>query len=118
MEDQNIDVIVRPEDKSRQVLQLLMEPCWDLFYCCLSNEDIGRIDSALTEKGLRKLYLDKVGEFYIENNILSAAELKWIMKRDISLTVCRLDFEYEGKASIWLHTEQYMSHNNYNLDVF
>ena len=84
--------------KSRLVFTLLLESCWDLFYPYFSNNDIGRIDSALTEKSLRELYIKRVSKFY--SNIYSVGELEWILKRGINLTVCRLDFDCEGKTAI------------------
>ena len=88
--------------KSRQVFIVLLESCWDLFYPYLSNEDIGKIDSALTEKNLRELYIKQVRKFYLSYNIYSVDELEWIMKRGINLTVCRLEFTYQGKIGIAL----------------
>ena len=82
--------------KNRQVLFLLLEACWDLFYPYLLNDDIGKIDLALTEKGLRGLYFNQVGKFYLFNNISSVDELEWLMKRGISLTKCGLEIDSEG----------------------
>ena len=81
---------------SRRAFILLLESCWDIFYLFLSNEDIGKIDSALTEKSLREIYFIQVSKFYSTTNIYSVCELEWIMKREIDLTVCRLDFNSEG----------------------
>ena len=81
--------------KSRQVLFLLLEACWDLFYPYLLKENIGKVDIALTEKSLRKLYFNQVSKFYLFHGISSVEELEWIMKRGISLTKCKLDFEHD-----------------------
>ena len=51
--------------KNRQVLFLLLETCWDLFYPYLSKENIGKIDIAWTEKSLRGLYFNQVSKFYL-----------------------------------------------------
>ena len=83
--------------KSRQVFTLLLESCWEHFYPYLSNEDIGKIDSALTEKSLREIYLKQVSKFYLTSNIYSVGELEWIMNWGIDLTLCRLDFNYKCK---------------------
>ena len=80
---------------NRQVLFLLLETCWDLFYPYLSKENIGKIDIALTEKSLRGLYFNQVSKFYLINRISSVEELEWIMKRGISLTKCNLYFEHD-----------------------
>ena len=85
--------------KSHQVLTALFESCWDIFYPYLLNEDIGKLDSALTEKSLRKVYINRVSKFYLVNNIYSPSELEWVIKRGIDLTVCRLDFDEEGKIN-------------------
>ena len=83
--------------KSHQALTALFESCWDIFYPYLLNEDIGKLDSALTEKSLRKIYAKHLSKFYLINNIYSPSELEWIIKRGIDLTVCHLDFDEEGK---------------------
>ena len=100
-------------NKSHQVFTLLLDSCWVLFYLYLSNEDICKIDSALTEKSLRELYINQVSKFYSVNNIYSVGELEWIMKRGIDLTVCRLDFDCEGKTAIQYHNPQVLLHNYY-----
>ena len=82
--------------KSHQVFTILIESCWDHFYPYLSNEDIGKLDSTLTEKSLRTLFLHQASKFYSVNSILSSFELEWIIKRGIHLTVCRLVFGYGG----------------------
>ena len=78
--------------KSHQVFMFLLGSCWDHLFPYLMNEDIGNIDSALTGKSLRRLYIHQVSKFYLVNGILSFAELEWILKRGIDLTICRLDF--------------------------
>ena len=83
--------------KSHQVLTALLESCWDIFFPYLLNEDIGKLDSALTDKSLRKIYAKHLSKFYLINNIYSPSELEWIIKRGIDLTVCLLDFDEEGK---------------------
>ena len=83
--------------KSHQTFTLLLESCWDLFYPYLSNEDICKIDSALTERRLREIYCKQVSKFYLVTSINSVDELEWILKRGIDLTVCRLVFDCEGK---------------------
>ena len=92
--DQAIDESM---NKKKLVFMILLGSCWDLFYPYLMNENIGQIDSALTEKCLRKLYLNQVSKFYLTNSILLEDELKWIIKRGISLTVCRLNFQYSAR---------------------
>ena len=86
--------------KSQQVFTLLLESFSNLFYPCLSNNDIGKIDSALTEKSLRAIYLKQLNKFYLLNNIFSPAELEWIMKRAIDLTKCRLEFGFVCEGEI------------------
>ena len=83
--------------KRHLVFTLLLESCWQHFYRYLSKNDVGRIDSALTEKSLRAIYLKQVRKFYLVNYIKSFDDLKWILRRGIDLTVCRLIFENKGK---------------------
>ena len=85
-------------NKSQQVLLLLMESCWDHFFLYLSNQDVGKLDTALTDKSLRKLYFTQLKKFYLLNSIYSPAELEWIMKRCIDLTNVYLDFGFQGKT--------------------
>ena len=64
----------------------------------MSNDDICKIDSALTEKSLREIYFRQASKFYSINNIYSLVELELIMKRGIDLTTCRLELGlmYQG----------------------
>ena len=89
-------IISENVSKSHQVFTLLLESFWDIFYPYLSNEDIGKIDSALTEKTLRELFIKQVRKFYLTSNIYSVDELEWIRRRGINLTFCRLEFTYQG----------------------
>ena len=84
--------------KSHQVFMILLGSCWDHLFPYLLNEEICKIDSALTDKSLRSLYLHQVSKFYLANRILSTFELEWILKRGIDLTICRFDFEHDGKS--------------------
>lgn len=84
--------------KSHQVFMILLGPCWDYLFPYLLNEDIGKIDSALNEKSLRRLYSYQASKFYLVNYILSIPELEWILKRGIDLTICRLDLGHERKS--------------------
>ena len=81
--------------KCQQVFTLLLESFWDIFYPYLSNDDIGKIDSALTDKSLREIYIKQVSKFYLTNSIRSSSELEWIVDRKISLTICRFDFAHD-----------------------
>ena len=84
--------------KSHQVFMILLGACWDYLFPYLMNEDICKLDSALTEKSLRRLYTYQASKFYLVSNVLSTHELEWILKRGIDLTVCRFHFRYEGKS--------------------
>ena len=75
---------------------LHLELCWDHLYPYLSNNDLCKLDSALTEKRLRRSYFRQLERFYTVNSIFSDHELEWIIKRDIRLTVCRLEFDYSN----------------------
>ena len=83
---------------------------WKLFYPYLSNRDIGKLDSALTEISLRKMFLTKVSDFYLVNKIYSKKELDWILTRNILWTKCHLAFDCQGMIltltliTLWLHS--------------
>ena len=83
-------------NKSQQVLLLLLEACWDLFFPYLSQQDIGKLDTALTDKSLRKMYFTRLNKFCDTYSIDSPIELEWVMKRGIDLTICYLDFDCKG----------------------
>ena len=78
-------------------LDFLLRNCWELFYPYLSNIEMGKLDSALTNFSLRKVYLSKAKDFYVVNKIYAKGELEWILARHISLTKCHLEFEIKGK---------------------
>ena len=61
------------------------------------NKDICKLDIALSELKLRKTFNKKVGIFYDNNSIYHKSELARIVKRNISLTKCKLDFKLSGK---------------------
>ena len=61
------------------------------------NEDICKLDIALSEFKLRKSFNKKVGTFYDNNSILHRSELARIVKRNISLTKCKLGFKLTGR---------------------
>ena len=97
MDSRSDQAIAESMNKKNLVFMVLLGSCWDPFYPYLMNENIGRIDSALTEKSLRKLFLNQMSKFYLTNSILLEDELKWIIKRGIELSVCRLDFQYSAR---------------------
>ena len=57
------------------------------------NTALGKLDSALTDKSLRELYLSQVRKFYLIREITTILELEWIMKRGIALVKCILHEE-------------------------
>ena len=70
----------------------------DDFFSYFINEDICKLDIALSELKLRKAFNKKVGIFYDNNSILCRSELARIVYRNVSLTKCNLDFTLSGKA--------------------
>ena len=75
------------------MLHFLFQPsslCKDYLISYLNNSDIVRLDSAISDISLRKLFNKQVGLFYEKNDILSADELEWILRRNIPLTTCRV----------------------------
>ena len=84
-------------------LSFILQTCWKLFFPYLSNVEIGRLDSALSDRNLRKLYLDQVSDFYLTNPIYARAELDWIILRNIPLTICRLDFALDLEGILYIN---------------
>ena len=78
------------------ILRYIFQCCWDVFLPYLSNLEIGKLDSILTDVSLRKLYLGLVEEFYLNNKIYDYTELNWLLTRNVSLTKCHLDFSFKG----------------------
>ena len=85
------------EENSHKVLKLLLQSCSDVFFSYLTNRELGILDRVITETNFRKIYLQQAYLFYQNNKIRFLDELEWIMKRNISLTKCHLDFEFESK---------------------
>ena len=93
-----------------KVLKLFLQSCSDLFFSYLTNRELGVLDRIITDVNLRKIYFQHAAIFYQANKILSLAELEWIMKRDILLTKCHLDFYFENpKYSQCKSTFSYVS---------
>ena len=95
---------------SQSAFLLQLEFCWEHLFPYLSNNDICKLDSALTQKILRETYLKRLRKFYKISSIYSIQELEWIMKRGARLTVCRLEFDYYhsidyGKHVAYLSTD-------------
>ena len=88
------------------MLQFLFQPsslCKDYLISYLNNSDIIRLDSAICNIALRKMFHKQVGLFYEKNDILSAEELEWILKRNIPLTICRVKRD-------WGNYDNYSTH--------
>ena len=86
------DTLITPKPTA---LSFMLQTCWNLFFPYLSNLEIGRLDSALTDRSLRILYLDQVNDFYLVNKIYSEEEFEWILLRNIALTKCHLGFDID-----------------------
>ena len=87
------------DDKSSyKVMKLLLQLCCDIFFPYLTNRELGLLDRIITDLSLRKLYLQQAGQFYLTNKFQTLAELKWVMKRELIITKCHLDFDFEGKV--------------------
>ena len=98
METSGDQIVLENMHKRRQVFDSLFGPWWEHLFPYLSNKEIGKLELILTEKSLRNLYLNIIKSFYLVNTINSPSELGWIMKREIELTICRLDFD--GKTNM------------------
>ena len=81
---------------SYKVIKLFFQSCSDLFFSYLTNRELGVLDRVITDINLRRIYFQQVGLFYDSNKIKSLSELKWIMKRNIKLVKCHLDFYFGG----------------------
>ena len=89
--NQSNETVVRV---SQSAFLLQLDFCWEHLFPYLSNNDICKLDSALTQKILRETYLKRLRKFYKIGSIYSIQELEWIMKRGARLAVCRLEFDY------------------------
>ena len=91
--------IVEDDSKRYQVFRLLLlESSDELFFSYLTNRELGVLDRVITKVNLRRIYFREAFHFYLKNKIQSPAELKWILKRNIHITKCHMDFELEGKS--------------------
>lgn len=68
--------------KSYKVLKLLLQSLDGLFYSYLTNRELGKLDSAISDIDLRRIYFKEAGTFYLIYAFESWAELKWIIKRE------------------------------------
>ena len=89
-------------------LDFILRNCWELLVPYLSNQDIGRLDLSIIHIKLRKTFFIKVSEFYLVNKIYSLKELEWILRRNITLTKCHLDFK--GNIYAYSTAEYIMRH--------
>lgn len=82
MEDTSEIIIV----EKASILRYIFECCWQVFLPFPSNLETGKLDLILTDKSLRKLYLNLVNDFYLTNKIYDFKELDWLLNKHISLT--------------------------------
>ena len=88
------------DTKSYKVFILLLESFKDLFLAYLTNRELGMLDRAITDVNLRKVYLKEASTFYLNNDVESLDELRWIVKRGIPLSKVHLSslcYELNGK---------------------
>lgn len=88
---------VKDDSNSYKVLTFLLQSCSDLLFAYLTNRELGVLDRVTTDVNLRKTYLLQAGHFYIKNKVKSLDELEWILVRNIFITKCHLDFDFDGK---------------------
>ena len=81
---------------NKSSLSFAIHNCSKLFFPYLSNQDISKLDLALTDINLRKEFFKGVSEFYLVNNIYSIEELKWIVIKNVNMIKCHLDFDLIG----------------------
>ena len=100
-----------PSKKCQSIFRFIFESCWDVFLPYLSNLEIGKFDLILTDVSLRKLYFSLVNEFYLNNKIYDYKELDWILKKNISLTKCHLEFSFKGRQLLlYIDTKFYATY--------
>lgn len=85
------------DQSSYKVIKLLLQSCCDLFFPYLTNRELGLLDRIITDIILRKIFFQQAGQFYLNNKIKSLDELNWVMKRELRITRCHLDFDFEGR---------------------
>ena len=89
--------IIVDDSEGYKVLELLLlESSNHLFFSYLTNRELGVLDTVITDLNLRSIYFREAFHFYLNNKIQSLDELSWILKRNIHITKCHLDFEFEG----------------------
>ena len=62
------------------------------FLLLLSNKDIGKLDITLSDKEMRQAFHSRLGSYYSSNDIKYKGELEFLVKRNIALTRCVIDF--------------------------
>ena len=85
------------DQSSYKVIKLLLQSCSDLFFPYLTNRELGLLDRIITDIILRKIFFQQAGQFYLNNKIKSLDELNWVMKRELRITRCHIDFDFEGR---------------------
>ena len=88
--------IIIDDSEGYNVLELLLQSCTDLLFSYLTNRELGILDRVITHVNLRRIYFREAAHFYLNNKIQSLDELSWILKRNIHITKCHLDFDFEG----------------------
>ena len=94
-----MDLIVDDSKSYKVINLLLLESSYDLFSSYLTNRELGVLDNVISDINLRFVYLEQAARFYLYNKVQSLGELEWILKRNINITKCRLDFDCEGKEN-------------------
>ena len=92
-----MNMAIKDDSNSYKVLKLLLQSCNHLFFSYLTNRELGLLDTLISDVNLRQIYWKQAERFYLCNKIQSLEELNWILKRNIHITKCYLDFEFEGK---------------------
>ena len=70
------------------------------FFLYFTNAELGKLDIAISEVSLRKIFIKRVGLYYNHNPIISRSEFDWILSRNISLTKCKFDFIFPGITTV------------------
>ena len=91
---------IKDDSNSNKVLKLLLQSFNGLFFSYLTNRELGLLDTIITDVNLRQIYFKQAERFYLCNKIQSLDELNWILKRNINITKCHFDFDFEGKQNI------------------
>ena len=89
---------------SSEYLSLSALPQPDCFFLLPSLQyytlqDIIKLDTAINNSKIRDVFIEILPTFYMAQEIKSNYEIKWLLKRKVSLTICKL---FYSRSLGWL----------------